>query len=217
MTAAAFVPMLPDVRFHRTDGPEAEDVDTAREVLSEDEKERARRFHFDRDRHRWIIGRAWVRGQLGQALGLPAAEVPLAAEPGGRLYIPDAPFDFNLSHTGDWIALGLCRKGKIGIDLETVDAAFPAWEIAAEFFLPEEYAWISAGPVDRFFQLWTAKEALMKATGRGMSLAPDRIFVSIPDDAGPAVVTDLESGNSYPVLILPGPGRTVLSVVVLPG
>ena len=204
------------VIFHPTDGPLADDVDSAWSILANSEKERARRFHFDRDRHRWVRGRAWIRQELGRALGQPAESVTITAEPGGRLQLPDHPgLDFNLSHTGGWIALGICQEGRIGVDLETVDPAFPALEIAAEFFRPEERDWIAQGSVERFFHLWTAKEALMKATGRGMSLPPDKICVEIRDGA-PDTVTNLETGDVCHVSTWQGPGDTIGAMLVIP-
>ncbi|MES2466782.1 MAG: 4'-phosphopantetheinyl transferase superfamily protein [Verrucomicrobiota bacterium] len=191
------------------------DGEDAWSVLSGSERLRAARFHFEHDRHRWINGRAWVRHQLGAVLGLSPEAVEIAAEPGGRLYVPGAVLDFNLSHTGGWIALGICQDGRLGVDLETIDPTFPALEIASEFFLPEERDWIAAGPADRFFHLWTAKEALMKATGRGMSLPPDKIHVTIKDGQ-PATVTNLETGETHPVTTRPGPGSTILATVHLP-
>ncbi len=199
------------VQFFCTGGPP--DAGTLA-VLSPEEQVRASRFHFDRDRHRWTNGRAWIRRTLGNYLGLDPASLRIMAEPGGRPYLPDiCGFDFNLSHTGDWIALAICQDGRIGVDLETIDPTFPAREIAREFFLPEECQWIANGPVDRFFQLWTAKEALMKATGRGLSLTPDRIRVSIRD-GHPATVTNLETDETFPVTTWPGPRGTIAAAVL---
>lgn len=67
--------------------------------------------------------------------------------------------------------------------------------------------------MDRFFHLWTAKEALMKATGRGMSLPPDKILVTIRDGT-PSTVTSLETKETHSVT--PGPGATILATVYLP-
>lgn len=203
------------VVFHPTDGPDADDVDAAWLILTSSEKERALRFHFERDRHRWVRGRAWIRQELGRTLNQPAESVAIMAEPGGRLYLPGHPrFDFNLSHTGGWIALGICQEGRIGVDIETIDPAFPALEIAAEFFLPEERDWINQGGVERFFHLWTAKEALMKASGRGMSLPPDKIFVALREGQ-PSTVTNLETGETFPVTTSPGPGDTIAAVMLM--
>ena len=203
------------VAVQPTEGDGTSEGEVAWSILSGSERLRAARFHFDRDRQRWVRGRAWVRQQLGSVLGLSPEAVEIAAEPGGRPYVPGAALDFNLSHTGGWIALGICQGGRLGVDLETIDPTFPALEIASEFFLPAERDWIAAGPVDRFFHLWTAKEALMKATGRGMSLPPDKICVGICDDT-PSTVTNLETGETHPVITRPGPGSTILATVHLP-
>ena len=79
------------VLFHPTDGPDAADVEATWHVLTSLEKERALRFHFERDRHRWVRGRAWIRQELGKALGQSAESVVITAEPGGRLYLPEHP------------------------------------------------------------------------------------------------------------------------------
>ena len=202
----------PLIQFHNTSGTPTPGTLT---LLSHDELARAARFHFEHDRHRWINGRGWVRQQLGSVLGLSPGAVEIAAEPGGRLYVPGAALDFNLSHTGGWIALGFCQGGRLGVDLETIDPTFPALEIAAEFFLPAERDWIAEGPADRFFHLWTAKEALAAASGRGMSIPPDKICVTIKDGE-PASVTNLETGETHPVTTRPGPGSTILATLYIP-
>lgn len=205
----------PVISFFSTEGPDAMDLAASRTLLSEPEQARAARFHFPRDRDRWVRGRAWVRQELGTFLGQAPASLQIAAEPGGRLFLPAFPdCDFNLSHTGPWIALAICQQGRVGLDLETIDPTFPALEIAREFFLSDECRWLSAGPIDRFFYLWTAKEALMKATGSGMGLPPDKIRVHIQDDI-PVSVTNLETGTTYPVETRPGPGHTIVALVHL--
>jgi len=206
----------PAVSFHCTEGPDAMALAPARALLSGPEQERAARFHFPRDRDRWICGRAWIRRELATFLRQRPESVQIGAEPGGRLYLPDFPrCCFNLSHTGDWIALVICQEGRIGVDLETVHPTFPALEIAREFFLPAEHDWIAAGPIERFFHLWTAKEALMKATGLGMSLPPDKIRVNLQDDH-PVTVSNLQTGTTHPVQTYPGPGNTIVATVHLP-
>lgn len=208
MDSAAFV------QFHNTSGtPPPETI----ALLSGIEQARAERFHFEHDRHRWINGRAWVKQQLATHLQVPAPTLDFSTTAHGRPFLPDYPgTDFNLSHTGEWIALAICPgNGRIGLDIETIDPTFPALEIAREFFLPEECLWLSQGPIKRFFQLWTVKEALMKATGLGMSLPPDRILVNVQADH-PVAVTNLETGTKHQVQSYPGPGNTMVATVHLP-
>ena len=204
----------PLIEFHNTSGtPTPETL----ALLSDTERTRAACFHFDQDRHRWINGRAWVKQQLATGLRVPAHTLHFSRTSHGRPFLQDHPgIDFNLSHSGKWIALAICQGGgRIGVDIETIDPAFPCLEIAREFFLPEECLWLAAGPIDRFFHLWTAKEALMKATGQGMSLPPDKIRVTLEDDR-PTVVTNLETGSSHSVRTQTGPPNIVAAMVFLP-
>jgi 4'-phosphopantetheinyl transferase len=204
----------PAIQFYNTSGtPSPERV----ALLSGIEQARAARFHFEHDRHRWINGRAWVKQQLATHLKVQASALHFSATAHGRPFLPDSPeIDFNLSHSGEWIALAIGPgNGRIGLDIETIDPTFPTHGIAREFFLPEECSWLSQGPIERFYQLWTAKEALMKATGQGMSLPPDQIRVSLQDDH-PVAVTNLQSGTTHPVLSYSGPGNTIVATVHLP-
>lgn len=118
------------------------------------------------------------------------------------MHLPDHPeLGFNLSHSGDWIVLATASHGQVGVDIETIDPTFPALEIAEEFFLLEERRWIRKGadPTLRFFQLWTAKEALMKATGEGMSLPPDQILITPSGDRLESA-TNLRTGRVHELL-----------------
>ncbi len=87
----------------------------------------------------------------------------------------DAPLDLSLSHSGRWTAVALSRVGRIGIDIEAVRSVSTA--LARRCLSGEELAWL--GDVEpgtcrshRFFQLWTAKEAYLKATGIGLTVDP---------------------------------------------
>lgn len=81
------------------------------------------------------------------------------------------PMDVSLSHSGGWIAAASSPQGRIGIDVEAereVSVTLPRRCLA-----PSELVWLTAaipGPRqrERFFLLWTAKEAYVKATGVGI-------------------------------------------------
>jgi 4'-phosphopantetheinyl transferase len=72
----------------------------------------------------------------------------------------------------------------VGVDLERLDATFPVREIAATYFHGPEISAVlqardEAEATERFYRYWTAKEALMKATGLGMSLEPQHIHLTL--------------------------------------
>ena len=90
---------------------------------------------------------------------------------------------FNLSHSGDLALIAVGRDAPIGVDIEQVRCIEDADAIAQRFFAPREVdVYMSIPERNRrvpFFNSWTRKEAVAKATGDGLSLALDRIEVSM--------------------------------------
>ena len=72
--------------------------------LAEDERVRARRFHFAKDRHVFVLGKRLVRSVLGEALQESAAALVFEAGPHGKPRLAGAAarsgLDFNLAHSG---------------------------------------------------------------------------------------------------------------------
>ncbi len=110
----------------------------------------------------------------------------------GKPYLPaPAPF-FNLSHAGRYVALALADH-EIGVDLEPVTAFDDA--VARKCFTPNEYRWLCAQANDEaFFKLWTAKESIMKACGKGFSLPPESFELQIEE---PSCRVDGRSWHLY--------------------
>jgi 4'-phosphopantetheinyl transferase len=78
---------------------------------------------------------------------------------------------FNLSHTEDLVAMAVCRHVRVGIDVEKLGSVSLA--VADRFFSAAEVAELRALPAEtqprRFMQLWTLKEAYLKAVGTGLA------------------------------------------------
>jgi len=121
---------------------------------------------------------------LSSYLGVGPAEIRFEKESFGKPWIAapeDSGIHFNVSHSHDWIAIGVSRY-PIGIDIECA-VPFEDWEgAAAQFCTAEELTWLREAPSDelwrRFFQLWTCKEAYAKAEGLGLGL--DFSSLSLP-------------------------------------
>lgn len=159
------------------------DVETTgamRAVLSDDELARAERFHFPEHRRRFITARAALRTILGELTERTPSELEFAYAERGKPSLAGGP-EFNLSHSAD-AALVAVSTAPIGVDLEAIREDVRCLEIAERFFTPSETAGLRAleGTMQRrrFFDLWTAKEARMKATGEGLSLSPQRLEVA---------------------------------------
>jgi 4'-phosphopantetheinyl transferase len=79
---------------------------------------------------------------------------------------------FNLSHCNGLVACALSHEVPLGVDVEPVDRSAPL-DLAEHYFAADERAWLFGLPATQrqlgFFRLWTMKEAVIKATGKGVS------------------------------------------------
>lgn len=148
------------------------------ELLQPDERDQAGRFRQPGDRRRFTLARGLLRLIAGAYLNRSPAEIRFAAGPNRKPELVDAPgWHFNVSHSGDWILLAFGRV-PVGVDVEYVDPRFATADLLPVSFSPEERAYVAA-QVDvhrAFYHLWTRKEALAKATGRGI----DDNFAHLP-------------------------------------
>ena len=155
------------------------------QLLSGDETTRARRFHFDRDRNRYVRGRGFLRSMLGQVGGQDPAGLIFGTGTQGKPFLQDSDLAFNLSHSRDLAVLAVSQSGPLGIDLEFIDRAADIDGLARTCLTPGEMDVLDALPEAqrrvRFFVFWTAKEARMKLTGEGMSLPPRQITLDLQD------------------------------------
>jgi 4'-phosphopantetheinyl transferase len=165
----------------------AEAVRASAALLSAAEQARASRFVFERDRNRFIMGRARLRKFLGQRLGLRPDSVELVYGARGKPALSPRQaatgWRFNLSHCGDVVVHAFSRHRDIGVDVEAVRVLPDADSIAERFFSRSEhetYRALDSG--DRptgFYNCWTRKEAFIKALGDGLSYPLGRFDVSL--------------------------------------
>lgn len=179
------------------DRPEEELADLAR-LLSPDERERAGRFHFERDRRHFVAGRGILRGILGRYLGRAPEQLAFVYGLRGKPVLPETPLHFNLAHSGGLAVLAVAHSGAVGIDLERVRPVPDCERIMTSFFSPAEVAAILAlPPADRllaFFTCWIRKEAYLKARGDGIATELHRFSVS----AGPGSPPRLLHVDGHP-------------------
>lgn len=160
----------------RTNSPMLDDF---RLILRTDEVARANRYVQEKDSNRFIISRGALRHILGRYLSRPAASIELGEGINKKPMVlnpADSGLHYNVSHSGDWILIAVAGS-EIGIDIEFVNPVFDFDEVMPDIFMPDEVQFVKQADVAaRFFKLWTRKEALAKATGKGL----DENFSSIP-------------------------------------
>jgi len=178
--------------------------------LTDEERERADRFHFPEDRARFTLGRAALRSLLMRYTG--ATDISLALNEYGKPYLahPATSLQFNVAHSGDLVLLGFTRGHLIGVDVERLRPDFATTEIANRFFAPDEAAIVAALPEpDRaqgFFNCWSRKEAYIKARGLGLSLPLSSFSVVFTCGEPPALLrvdNDPTAPQRWTILDLP--------------
>ena len=147
-------------------------------LLSAEERARANRFRFERDRTRYINAHGVMREILGSYIGVDAASLQIARAENGKPCLDDqyrADMQFNLSHSGWYGIVAVSFGRRVGVDVEALRADFRWSEVANRYFSRREIAWLRTLPAGEalrwFFRLWVAKEAVLKASGMGLSVA----------------------------------------------
>lgn len=162
-------------------GPLAPDLEA---VLTEEERVRADRYRFPADRQRCIVGRAALRVMAGSMVGISPRTVQLETGKSGRPELAGDAFmghGVNVSHSGDWV---LCASGparSVGVDVEERRANIDVMELAASVFSPWERDTLATFAPEMqqhlFFNIWSRKEAVIKADGCGVAFGLDRFDV----------------------------------------
>lgn len=203
-----------------------------REIVNEDERTRAARFHRDVDRRRYVGARARLRVLLAAYCDCRAADVRIDADGNGKPMMHPARsgglVSFNVSHSGSVAVYAVAQAGDIGVDVECVERATDWQDVARRFFAAEEVDVLERLPpaagVEAFLAAWTRKEAYAKACGLGLTLPFDRIrvtcgpddeprLIATPDGAADAARWSLRSfrpsGGCVGAVVMPGTGWKV--------
>jgi len=187
-------------------------------TLSPLEKEHAGKFKFDLHRNRFIAGRGLLRTILGRYLQISPSKLDFVYSPQGKpaldLKSGGAGLHFNLTDTEDLVLFVVTHIGPVGVDVESIRPVKEMGDLVARFFSQRENELFQKVSPDKkptaFFNLWTRKEALLKATGEGITRSLNLVEVSfLPDEPACvlAISGDLEKAASWSLHALsPAPG-----------
>jgi 4'-phosphopantetheinyl transferase len=141
-------------------------------LLSTEERARADSFRFAADRVRSIVARGGLRRILSCYCDASANHIAFLDGSHGKpaLLQPSSALEFNASHSGDCVLIGVTSGAPCGVDMERRRANAAELAIAEKFFCKREVEWLARSE-NCFLRLWVAKEAIIKAVGHGLSIA----------------------------------------------
>jgi 4'-phosphopantetheinyl transferase len=175
-----------------------------RALLDDGERERLERYQFERHRHEYLVTRALVRTTLSRYADVAPERWGFCASDHGKPAVV-APAGaavpaFNLANTAGMCVCAVAVGAEVGVDVERLDAAAAATELAPHCLSPDEIAALGTlRPAEhrrRFLEHWTLKEAYLKARGMGLDFPLVRFGFSLDPPAPPRITIAPELDDS---------------------
>ena len=179
----------------------------ATSILNEEELNRANRFHFIRHQRRFTVARAMLRCILARYLKMPPSELVFSYNKYGKPeLVHDSLLQFNLSHSGDLALLAIGKEFPLGIDLEHFSAR-PYEGIGKNLFSSSELEGLHQvntmlKPL-AFFNIWSQKEAFIKACGLGLAYPTQKFDVSVLPSTNQLCLDELHKKTWHLVSFMP--------------
>jgi len=168
-------------------GGSAAELEACRVVLNADERARADRLAHAEHRDRFAIARGVLRRLLGHYLHVDPGALVFGYAQHGKPFLRDGSLHFNMSHSHNLALYAVTLEREVGIDIEWPRAKVAHEEIAARFFSLEEQEALAGLPAaqhrEAFYNIWTRKEAYVKARGDGIAAGLDTFSVSLGGEA----------------------------------
>lgn len=189
-------------------------------VLPVFERDRASAFTHDAEATRYLVSRALLRRLLSAYLGRPATSFIFEKGKHGKPYLSDESIYFNLSHSGDYVALAFCKDSPVGIDIEHTRSNIRKDSLVKRFFHADEaklFLNLSEQDKEAFlFRRWTVREAFLKGIGSGLTLAPDSFCVEQTSSTVFCITKSQQDYSSWRIVSVPAPGGYYLSAAYIP-
>jgi 4'-phosphopantetheinyl transferase len=164
--------------------------------LSADERARYEQFLTDRTREDYLAARVLCRTTLSRYTGVEPSRWRFGEGLHGKPTLVEPvhfkSLRFNLTHTDDLVICIVTRTGEVGVDAEDTSQTVDVSLVARHFLSRRQQARLASLPpherAARFFELWVLKEAYVKAIGKGLAYAPERLTVEQDDDGQPVAI-----------------------------
>ena len=174
-----------------------QEIEFYRKLLLSFELEKSNSFRFEKDRKRYILTQSILRLLISSYLNIKPAKIIYSYNVNRKPEIAniyDKKLCFNLSHSGNFIIYAFAWTSQLGIDIE-LKRQLEDTDIIIDRFCSEiekkQYFFIQPEDrLDMFFDLWTRKEAYIKARGEGVSSALEKFSVSIDPSKRPFLIEE---------------------------
>ena len=155
--------------------------------LSADEQERASGLLSGTHQRRFVVARGMLRQLLGRYLDQDPGAVTFVRGAHGKPFLQKGELHFNVSHTHELALYAIARDREVGVDVEWMRPQVAHEQIAARFFSLEEQEALAQMPDEErraaFYNIWTRKEAYVKARGDGIAAGLGTFAVSLGAEA----------------------------------
>jgi len=139
------------------------------EILTPDERADAERLRGQGQKGTWVSCRAALRLILASYLSLHPQKIEFRKANYGKPYIADSNLFFNVSHSNQAFLIGFNFLGRIGVDIEKLSGCEDLPSLMNYAFSGVETDYCNQGIVNvNFTEVWTLKEAFLKAVGVGL-------------------------------------------------
>ncbi len=151
--------------------------------LSESELTRARSYAREGDRNSYVYRRSTLRQILGDCFGRPPQALTISTVPHGKPTLLDGALSFNCAFSDNHVLIAIASDMSIDVDLQRVRWDLDWRAVAHIAFHPDESIWINdqSDSASTFTDLWTRREALFKAWGKGLHDGMATINLTVDD------------------------------------
>lgn len=161
-------------------------INSAIEFLSMDEVERANRFYFENDRSQFIVRRSILKQIIAKYLEIDPKNLLFGYNLFGKPHLINDSLKhslkFNMSYSNNMALYAISYEIEVGIDIEFIQKDIEFQQIIDRFFSPNEIEYLRNINIDKrkeeFFKIWTRKEAVLKALGKGVSIPLQMVNVA---------------------------------------
>lgn len=151
--------------------------------FDDNERSRASQIKNPLQQHRFLQTRVIIRKILAESVNEKPENLVISIGEHGKPYLANYPdITFNLSHTAEYLLIATAENCRLGVDIEQCKPGIRLQNLARKCLADAEFDYWQQLPeavqLREFYQFWCAKEAFVKATGRGIALGLDKCIIT---------------------------------------